>query len=713
MTALVSRSAMPACSNPEFAAGSGFGLAMLFVGPLVQGGTCLQRMHALEELGCMVHPIDTRPPWLAERMRGLPWRIRNRLLGARDETGLNDLLLMLSREPVPDLVWVEKGDTIEAGTLLALRARWPRTVFVHFSPDDTFNPHNQSRQYLEGIALYDLHVTTKTFNVSELRAAGAPGVHFMGKGFSPQVHRPIPLRADDVARFGGDVGFIGWPERERRQSMEFLARHGVRVRVWGPWSRWWPRHPNLRIEGRPLWGDDYARAIQSFRINLCFLRKVNRDRHTTRSVEIPACGAFMLGERTDEHLALFEEGREAAYFSSNQELLQKVRYYLAHEDERLRIAAAGRRRCLEDRYDYASSLSQALQQAIGGAHARTCPLALVPPGRPPRRVAYWYREMAEYIQSDLDIIASRAALTVEGCATRWPRPLRVWRRIASHDAAMAWFASWHSLWPALAARLQGKPMLVVVGGYDTASLPEIRYGHQRGGLRRFVARAVMALATKLLVISRFGMSEALAAGARGGKLILVPLGLDARRYPSPGGPRGPVAVTVAGVNRSNLTRKGLETFVRAAAFAPEIEFVLIGGWMDDAIDRLRAVAPSNVRFTGRLTHEEKVEWLGRARVAVQASQHEAFGLSLAEGMLCGAVPVVTRAGALPEVVGDTGLVVADQDPAKLAAAVRDAVASWPELGPRARARIASEFSIERRARGLEAAIDGAMSREAA
>lgn len=327
------------------------------------------------------------------------------------------------------------------------------------------------------------------------------------------------------------------------------------------------------------------------------------------------------------------------------------------------------------------------------------------------RIAYYYREMSEYIEIDLRRLGERHSLTVVGAPTRWPRPLATWREVAGSDVIMTWFASWHALTPALCARLQGKPFVLTVGGYDTACLPGIGYGHQRGGPKAWLARLLTHLATHIVSISDSTRGELEAMGAPLDRVVQIPLGLDPARYRCEPAREAGLVVTTGGVNHNNLSRKGIEPFVRAAAHAPECRFVVIGAWMDDAVELLRAVATPNVTFTGRLSHEDKVAWLARAEVVVQASQHEAFGLSLAEGMLCGATPVVTRAGALPWVAGGTGVVIERQAPSTLAAGVRAARALGRAAGARARARVLESFTEDRRAEALHALLDSIVTPE--
>jgi hypothetical protein len=163
-------------------------------------------------------------------------------------------------------------------------------------------------------------------------------------------------------KFRAPVSFVGTYEAMRAESIGKIARAGIGVRVWGSrWDRWPDPAPGVTVEGRDVVQDDYARALSAADIGLCFLRKINRDLQTQRSVEIPACGGFMLAERTDEHLSLFKEGIEAEFFSSDDELVEKCRHYLAHPEERKKIAAAGRARCLASRYDYGSRLADAFK----------------------------------------------------------------------------------------------------------------------------------------------------------------------------------------------------------------------------------------------------------------------------------------------------------------------------------------------------------------
>ncbi len=339
-------------------------LRVLYVGNLDRGQTARQRFHAFEDLGCEVTGVHATLRASLPPGRHFLERVRRRLRGPRDWTGANEKILeWMARAPF-DVLWIDKGLTINADTLRAVKARQPGCKILGFSPDDMYQRHNQSPQFLRHLPLYDFFFTTKTFGVTELQSIGCPRVAFQQNGYDPDTHRPLTLSDEERARYGGAVGFVGSWESQRASSILRLAEAGVPVRVWGQrWSSECKPHPNLRIEPRELLGLDYARALNSFDINLCFLRKLNRDLQTTRSVEIPACGAFMLAERTDEHLALFREGVEAEFFASDDELLEKTRHYIAHPDERRRIARAGLERCRSGRYSYSERVLDMLTTA--------------------------------------------------------------------------------------------------------------------------------------------------------------------------------------------------------------------------------------------------------------------------------------------------------------------------------------------------------------
>lgn len=166
-------------------------------------------------------------------------------------------------------------------------------------------------------------------------------------------------------------------------------------------------------------------------------------------------------------------------------------------------------------------------------------------------------------------------------------------------------------------------------------------------------------------------------------------------------------ITVGGVSRSNLRRKGLETFVKSASLVPEARFVVIGKYQDDSIDSLKSIASPNVSFTGFVDDSDLLQWYQKAKVYVQVSAYESFGMSLAEAMLCQCVPVVSERGALPEVVGETGYYASFEDEKATAEAIKSALNS--DRGLLARRRIQTLFPQSRREEALKDAIEARFS----
>jgi glycosyltransferase involved in cell wall biosynthesis len=264
------------------------------------------------------------------------------------------------------------------------------------------------------------------------------------------------------------------------------------------------------------------------------------------------------------------------------------------------------------------------------------------------------------------------------------------------------------------AWLMRKPSIVVIGGYDTANMPQIPYGVQGRGLMRLVSRWVMRRATRLLANSNYSREEAAAnAGVDPRRVTVVHHGVPDPFGELPQVKRERTALTVGIVDRRNVLRKGLGAFVQAAALLPDVEFVLAGRWDDGAADELREAATPNVTLTGWVEEDVLNDWYRRASVYVQASAHEGFGLSVAEGMLAGCIPVTTRAGALPEVVGDTGIQVEGQDPARLAAAISAALERGDHERAAARERVLQTFPLEIRRAGVQALVTETLDRTTA
>ncbi len=345
--------------------------SVLFIGEEKPGSRASQRLRAMCELGHEVtfvrsHPADetyeTRP--------SLARRIRHRVRRPADRADIGGTLRRLAGAgPARDIVWIDYVLTIRPADLAALRAAWPNAKLVWYSEDDMMRPGNSSVWLERSIPFFDLWVTTKSFNAApdEMPARGARKVMFVDNSYDRHTHRPVCLDPEMRIAFGAEASFVGTFEPARASSLLRVADAGIAVRIWGNgWRNKNVTHPLLTIEDRPAYGDDLARVYCASALNLAFLRKLNRDVQTCRTVEIPACGAFMLHERTEEARGLLAEDREAAYFSDDDELVARCRHWLDRPAERNAIAEAGRKKISAGGFSHHGRIAQIFDRLTAG-----------------------------------------------------------------------------------------------------------------------------------------------------------------------------------------------------------------------------------------------------------------------------------------------------------------------------------------------------------
>lgn len=287
---------------------------------------------------------------------------------------LNAELIRQSEQERPDWVLLWRPTHVLPSTLRRLRRSGIQTV--SYNNDDPFGPkaHGQVPWhhhwlwfwYLRCLPEFDRNFLYRRINCQEaLVEHGVRHAEVLMPYFIPRQDRPVELTLQDQQRFETDVVFVGHYEPDgREQSIRALMEAGIEVKIWG--GHYWSRQVLGDLYDRlqpiqPAEGDDYAKALCGAKICLAFLSKLNRDTYTRRCFEIPACGRLMLAERTEDLQKMFKEDEEACFFSSNEELVEKVHWLLANPETRERIAAAGLQRVWADGHDVASRAKQFLQ----------------------------------------------------------------------------------------------------------------------------------------------------------------------------------------------------------------------------------------------------------------------------------------------------------------------------------------------------------------
>lgn len=238
----------------------------------------------------------------------------------------------------PDLVVVIDGKDIPPEVFTGLRKRGEKIVLVH-----TESPYEDDRQ-LERAAHVDLNVLNDPTNLDRF-AAVAPST-YLGHAYRPTVHCPGPVNP----ALASDFAFVGTGYQSRIDFMEAVDWTGVDVALGGNWQQLGEESPLRKFVAHDLEHCvENTEAVDLYRsakasANL-YRREAERPELAEgwamgpREVELAATGTFFLREprgEGDDVLSMVPT------FDGPEDFESKLRWYLAHDDERQAVADKAR-----------------------------------------------------------------------------------------------------------------------------------------------------------------------------------------------------------------------------------------------------------------------------------------------------------------------------------------------------------------------------------
>lgn len=315
------------------------GTVLLIGNSEVEMGLTASYKRAFEAVGYKVEPFNLDE----ERARAAPpGRLGRRLMGHLDFFVLNAKanrnLAKAAVDLKPALIVVICNAFVRAGTLLQIKTNLPATKLINIFPDTVHNLHDY---VISALPLYDLFCSHTKAALPYLEQVGCRAPYYLPLAADPFISHSVEVSISDRKKFGCDLVYVGTWRPEHEELLSALKDHDLAI-----WGSYWRRQTRRNSWVRSRWrgqalttAADYARAHLAAKVGLNPIDPLNFPSHNQRVFEVPACGAFSLVSRTAEVLELFDEDRTIACFDGEAEMLDKVRYYLAHPEERRRIAA--------------------------------------------------------------------------------------------------------------------------------------------------------------------------------------------------------------------------------------------------------------------------------------------------------------------------------------------------------------------------------------
>lgn len=253
----------------------------------------------------------------------------------------------------PDCVMVYKGYSLDADCVQQLRSLGVKTVNVY--PD--YSPHAHGERHRLAVGTYDLVISTKSFHpVSWQPVYGyANSCEFVPQGYDPAFHLVTSPPVDQPF----DVTMVATWRPEYGELMKGLAEllqgHRIKIGIGGHgWQERRSEFPSDWVLGGAMQGRSYVEFLRKGKVCIAPVTRevvINGvrqpgDEDTTRTYELAAAHCFFIHRRTPYVKTLYSETDEVPMYDDAEEVAEKILYFLAHTEERERMAEAAHSRAV-------------------------------------------------------------------------------------------------------------------------------------------------------------------------------------------------------------------------------------------------------------------------------------------------------------------------------------------------------------------------------
>jgi glycosyltransferase involved in cell wall biosynthesis len=320
------------------------------------------------------------------------------------------------------------------------------------------------------------------------------------------------------------------------------------------------------------------------------------------------------------------------------------------------------------------------------------------------RILFIHHNFSSFVKKDLEILKKQ--FDVKQIAWHGKKSiLLIIKGALTTDITYCWFAGDYAGIAIFLSKMLKKKSIVVAGGYDVANEPEINYGQFcEKWYKKTLTKYALKNATLVLAVDP-GIIKDVNNNAKvsGEHIEYLPTGYDPKYWKAKGNKENIVLTVASANNVSRVKIKGLETFVKSAAYFPTTKFIVIG--VDgEAKKYLQKIKPKNVEIYGFLPKKDLISHYQKAKVYCQLSLREGLPNCLCEAMLCNCIPVGTDIQGVRTAIGDTGFYVPYGDEKATAEAIKKALNMPDNQGKKANERIMNFFPGIKRERGLNKAI---------